>query len=981
VAERVSSERFVGREAELATLRRLAPGPAGGGGTAVIRGDAGVGKTRLVTELAANAAGRGVLVARGACLDLSDAPLAFGPVVEVLRDLVAQHGTDEILRALGPAARDLARLVPSLGLDNSQDSDDASRARLFETVRLLVERVAAERPVLLVVEDIHWTDRSTRDLLAFLVGNLPDAASLVLTFRSDELPAGHWLRQFVVDLGRRSDVTTIELAPFTRAEVAVQLTDIVGAPADPALVRAVWTRSEGNPFFAEELAALARNGPSLGLPPTLHELLLGRVASFSSDGRRVVGLAAVGGRRVSHRLLAAVATAAGVDDDRLSTGLREATDRQVLVIDGDGYAFRHALLQEAVYEELLPGERISLHARYGEILDQRPGPVPATPSDVARHWFLAGNATAALRAAVVAARASETACGFAEAQQHLEHAILLWEHVAPDDRPDFAHAELLEWRARVAHVGGAQPRPAALTEIALANTDDDVTRALALERLGRYLWAGGDGAGALEAYGEAVALVPAGNTPERARVLGTSARGLMFAGRHVEARELAAEAAEIARHAKATTEEGRAISVHGFTSALLGDVEAGLAMLAEARRLGEMGGDPNEIAEAYLLHVRLLSGPLCRLEEALAVANEGMARIVELGLDRDHGVSMQALIADTLFRAGRWTETDELLDAAIERDPAGVAAVDLYLARSKLAVGRGSFAEARDDLARALMLAERSGGPTLVVPRCTLEAGLALWQGNLEQARLAVDEGLDHLAGSDDPWLLGALVWHGLRTEANAAVVADDLGPIRERCEALAQHAAPLRSATGATTYEVQVRTYAAMCDAERAGVDGDDPAARWAEVIDSWDALGQPYPAAYARWKHAEALLAAGRRPPEARSLLVDAHRVAVRLGARPLQDGIERLASRARIELGDTNTSRLPSSGLTSREEQVLELVSTGATNREIASVLYISEKTVSVHVSNILAKLGARSRTEAAGLARQLGLTSTARDDASR
>jgi DNA-binding CsgD family transcriptional regulator len=980
VTERLSSVRFVGRLAELAALRRLVRGIPDRSATVVVRGEAGVGKTRLVDEVATMAAADGRRVVRGGCVAFAEVPVPFGPIVEALRDLVDQLGTAETLGLLGPAAAELSELLPGLGLDDpgAERHGEASRTRLFETIRLLLERAAAKAPTLVIVEDVHWADGSTRDLLAFLAANLPRATLLLLTFRSDELPPGHRLRQFVAGLERRRDVTAIALAPLNRDEQAEQLTDICGHRPEPDLARIVWERSEGNPFFAEELTARARAGDRRGLPPTLHDLLLGRFATLSADGRRLLGIAAVGGRRVPHRMLAAVAAAEGLDSLALVAALREVTDQQALVSDDADYEFRHALQHEAAYADLLPGERIALHSRYGQILEQEPvhRRSASTRSELARHWFLAGDNAAALRAAIDAAHASEVVCGFTEAQQHLEHAMVLWHQVEPHDRPDTDHLALVEWTAKIASLSGDHRRAAALTELALDSVVEDTRRAVLYERLGRYLWAGGEGQRALAAYADAVMLVPEGVTAERSRVLAASARGLMLAGRHREAAELAGKAAAIAREARAATEEGRALGIAGFTVALLGDVDRGLAMLASSRERAELDRDPNDIAEAFLLHARLLSGPLCRLDEALDVVTDGIRRVLDLGLDRDHGVSMQALAADTLFRLGRWDETDALLSAALEHDPLGVAGIDLYLARGKLSVGRGDFEAARDDLDRASMMAARTGEPGLLVPPCILEAGLALWREDFVGARAAVDAGLKHLAGSDDPWLLGPVVWHGLRAEADASARSGDVERGRTRCAVLSERVATLRAAHGATTYEAQLRAYAAMCDAEVARVEGDDVTGHWSDVAMRWDSLGQPYPAAYARWKQAESLLAGGRRPAEARALLAQSHEVATRLGAAPFREAIERLASRARIDLGAQSSARPAPSLLTAREEQVLELVTTGASNRQIASALFISEKTVSVHVSNILAKLGARSRTEAAGIARQLGLTPASR-----
>ena len=292
-------------------------------------------------------------------------------------------------------------------------------------------------PLLFVIEDLHWADRSTRDLLVFLARNLQDTqVVLVGTYRSDDLHRRHPLRAVLAELERGGTVLRIELERFTRAELRDQLTGILGSPPAADLVDAVFERSEGNPFFAEEIVAATRDGDCRALPPTLRDLLLARVDELPASTREILRTAAVIGRRFPHTLLAAVCER--LDDDLLED-LRLAVEHQVLVTEGDRYSFRHALVQEAVYDDLLPGERTRLHARFAELLVESPGLFDGGEaervSEVACHWFPAHDNERALPAAVDAARAAEQMYAFPEALAHCERALELWDRVADATRP------------------------------------------------------------------------------------------------------------------------------------------------------------------------------------------------------------------------------------------------------------------------------------------------------------------------------------------------------------------------------------------------------------------------------------------------------------------------------------------------------------------------------------------------------------------
>ena len=439
----LASPTFVGRTEELARLAAAGDRAAGGTPTAVlVGGEAGVGKTRLVGEVVAGARAAGATVLAGGCVELGGEGVPFAPLIEALRGFVRDLDEPGLAQAAprpcpvraGPPP---PRAAPRSPARDAADPGGAGPAlsttpgpwseqgRLFELFLGLLERLGEERPAVLVVEDLHWADRSTRDLLAFLVRNLRHGRLLLLlTYRSDELHRRHPLRPFLAELDRGRRVERLELARFGRAEVAAQLAGIQGAPVPAELAERIHARSGGNAFFVEELAAAAADGE---LPPSLRDTLLARIELLAEPAQRVLGVAAAAGARVDHDLLAEVA---GLPEPELLSALREAVSAQVLLVDaGDGtYGFRHALVKEAVYGELLPGERTRLHARFAAALAARdiagdPGPA----AELAWHWYAAHDLERALPAAVAAGLAAERAYAFAEAQRQFERALELWD--------------------------------------------------------------------------------------------------------------------------------------------------------------------------------------------------------------------------------------------------------------------------------------------------------------------------------------------------------------------------------------------------------------------------------------------------------------------------------------------------------------------------------------------------------------------------
>src|SRR5215204_3657758 len=416
-----------------------------------------------------------------------------------MRALASDVGVGAVRELAGPSWRELARLLPALGApETGAPTDRAAQTRLFELLLGLLGQLAEQGRLVVVVEDLHWADRSTLDLLAFLVRNLRrERLLLVVTYRNDE-PGQQRLGPYLADLDRAGRAERIELPRLDQVQTATQLAGIRGATPATDLVDAVFARSQGNPFFTEELLGVVRSG-SGELPATLRDLLRGRVAALPEPAGQVLAVVAVAGREVSHRLLAAIV---GLDDGALVESLRAAVASQLLITTagGEGYEVRHALLREVVDADLLPGERARLHADLAQALTDRPeladGPPAVAAAEVAAHWDAAGEPTRALPARVQAGLAAEAAHAFPEAQRHYQRALGLWEQVTdPDRAAGLDQAELLTRTADAANAAGQVQDALRWLTAALDRLDpagDPVRVALLYMRSGGARWLAGD---------------------------------------------------------------------------------------------------------------------------------------------------------------------------------------------------------------------------------------------------------------------------------------------------------------------------------------------------------------------------------------------------------------------------------------------------------------------------------------------------------
>ena len=450
-AARVSTG-FVGRAAELAALdAAFEDAVAERGRTLLIGGAAGIGKTRLIRELAARADARGATVLEGRCIQLIGAGLPYLPVVDALRPLCGAPQLTELVPDLRELPRLVAGLIDGAPPPSEEESRAQSRVRLFSEVLAVVDRLSSAAVVVLVLEDLHWADESTLDLVAYLAHAVPGRKVLfVASYRSDEAGAGERLQAFVTSLAGAPDVATRQLGPLSRDEVAA----IVAAGSDDALPEAmseaILTRAQGNPFFARELLSATTRGHT-ALPPGLRDVLLAKVARLDPTARQVLRVAAVTGRDVTYGLLAAVVPA---DELALAEALRQTVEREVLEPDRStrGFRFRHALFAEAVYDSLLPGERELLHEQLARALTEEPALAEpgAEAAETAHHWAAAGRPLEALVASLEAAREAEAVSGLTEAMRHVERVLELWDAVpGAEELAGFALPSVLDWAAEL----------------------------------------------------------------------------------------------------------------------------------------------------------------------------------------------------------------------------------------------------------------------------------------------------------------------------------------------------------------------------------------------------------------------------------------------------------------------------------------------------------------------------------------------------
>jgi DNA-binding CsgD family transcriptional regulator len=1026
VAHRDTSPAFMGRRAELERLDTAWELASRGDPQVLLIGaEAGMGKTRLVAEFLARQPGAR-MTAAGGCVPVAGGSLAYAPFVEILRNLAAPNGPSDLADAftsLTPASRaELGRLVPSL---RSTDVpfvrvDDAlARARLFEAVLDLVVGVAVRLPTLLVVEDLHWADGSSLDLLGYVIRNLrADRVLIVATYRTDELHRRHPLRPWTTEVCRLGLVDRLELPRLDPDDVRPEIGRLLGTEASPLLLDRIIERADGNPLFATELVAFVqRRGDAEGLPEILREGFLHRLEALSPDALVVVRHLAVIGRPATSQLLQQTCR---LDPDRVQIALREALDAQVIAIEPGGadgrFEMRHALLGEAVIDDLLPDERAELHRTIADALDvdgdvgeRGEAERARIAAEVAYHRWAAHDTDRALGASIRAAVAAGDARAFVEADAQWARVLEAWPMDGPGTSEGFDIAAAKLEAASAAAALGDHRRAADLAERSLERIDATAEPLRAAEVHRRLMWylLTLDWRAAFVHSARAVRLLPRGEPPpEAARILADHA-ALLAAGLHLERAEaLARRALEIAeRHHRP---DGEMLALHALGNCIAGRsrhaeaIEVHRRAFALADRLGDAEGlMATHSGLAWTLN------DAGRYQELLELGDRFEARISELGLGRRYGWNHQYHRVVALLLLGQWAEAEASLQARLgEHD---LSSDDLAAATSTLSVLRvrqGRVEEARE-LAELAGTGDETWNPEPMDWSFEARCEIALADRRWRDTRTVVAGAVDRLPVRVRPTApdLRPFIPYGLQAEAELALEArvhrDRAG--EEEAVRIARelagwaHDLAVRVAAEGEPPAARTIADAALADALLTRVERQPDPDAWRKALELHDALGHRYNVAQIRCWLAEAVLDSGGARSEAAAELGPALETASELGAVLLEREIRDLAQRARLDLqatahvaetspiadavggvpvGDGRQAIRPDPDelveqLTPREREVLGYLAMGWTNRRIGEALFISDRTVGVHVSNLMGKLGAANRAEAALIADRLGL----------
>ncbi|MDQ1584705.1 MAG: hypothetical protein QOH80_70, partial [Actinomycetota bacterium] len=877
----------------------------------------------------------------------------------------------------------VARLMPGRRLlaATGDGAERVDRSDLFEAVHAALTKLSESASVLLLVEDVHWADQSTREMLSFLFSRRFDASvSIVASYRTDDLHRRHPLRATAAEWARLPGVTRLQLDRLPDVDVRALVRVLHPAPMPEGELRDIVARAEGNAFFTEELVAAAAMG-GRSLPTDLADLLLVRLDQLDDATRLVVRAASVAGRRVSHALIANVA---GLDDTALDRALRAAVEGNVLVsVGADSYAFRHALLAEAVYDDLLPGERVKLHGLYARSLCD--GDVEGTAAELARHARAAHFIETAIRASIQAGDEAMTVGGPDEAARHYEVALELVAE-AQAETTDETSVDLvaLTIKASVAAAAAGNPfRALALVQDqlrALAPDAPPLHRAELLHALAATAVLSDTNVDILETTTEALHLIPTDPpSPLLARVMVMHARANSDRRRDDDATQWAVRAQDLARELDLPDVFADATTTLAYIDERAADPDWSRQTLeksiAEARSAGEVAAELRALFLLGSLHFE--HG---RLLEARAGFEAGADRARELGRPwAPYGLDARALAGIVAHVQGDWEGVERIIDVSAQSPPpmaeAVLAGVGMYVA-----AGRGDvralelIPQLRSWWERDGMIAILMGSAAIDLhgDRGDLAAATAsyddlvvtvcrLWQRDSFQAQIRLAAlMLAHLAAETTRV--------GVDQRAELARRGDELVKVADA----AAQITPRKGSRGP-----EGDAWVARVEAEHARLrwlaDVEPPpqgelVAVWEAAVAAFERFGHIFETARSRARLAAVLRAAGR-PAEAAAAADAAREVARRLGADPLLSELRTLSPGGAA--GRRSAASPADDTLTAREREVLTLVAQGRSNRDIGKQLFISAKTVSVHVSNILAKLGAAGRTEAAAVARRRGL----------
>ena len=957
---------------------------------ALLGGDAGVGKTRLLLALRDQAVAAGRLVVVGHCLDFGDSALPFLPFTEILGRL--HDELEAVVDRVALTYPAIERLLPRHRVRDSasgsgdpatsadrraEPEDRTSRVDLFAGIHALLEEAARAQPLLVVVEDAHWADQSSRELLSYLfTRQFAGPVSMVVSYRSDDVHRRHPLRATLAEWSRLPTLHRIQVEPLREQAVRSLVHELHPEPLPDEQVRAIVRRADGNAFFVEELTGMAELATTATLPEDLADLLLVRLDRLDEDARQVVGAASVAGRRVSHELLSRVLAARHPDGSDLERGLRQAVDALILEPRHAGgqaaYSFRHALLSEAVYDDLLPGERTRLHRAYVTALQD--GTVTGTAAELAHHARAANDTVTAIAASTEAGDEAMRVGAPEEAAQHYQAALQMLPPHADEEVP-------LVVRAADALSDAGDPyRAAKLVTAHLAELPAEApaeTRARLLLAKAQTAFTTEVDFDPLVYTHQALHLVPESQpTKLRARALMVHAQALRRFGSIDEASRAATQAVEMATQLGLPSLAQASSLVLAKLADLTGDPDAALVRLDEV--LVQAGNDID--VELPALHqlamVHFNVGHFADAQKYFLRASDRASEARRPW--SPWGLDARALAALCAYILGDWDQALQLADAT---DEAPTPMAEAYLRSITLDVdaGRG-LPTVLEQVAAIRPWWDQDGTLVLYCATAAIEAFGDF--GDVDGAIAFHDEAIatvERLWPGNSLWMqirLSAL----LTAQLAAHVSSKSRAERATQVELAERHAGVVREFVHGHSLDgpsrIEARAWYARSQAELlrlrwlADVDPpalDDLVQAWRSSLAAFEALGHVFEIARSQARLAAVLHAAGEAD-EARVLVTAARETARRLQAEPLLRELRVVGGGGRHPEAPVVAA---TTALTAREQEILALVAQGRSNGEIGRQLFISTKTVSVHVSNILAKLGAAGRTEAAAIARRQGV----------
>ncbi len=936
-----TSPAMVGRDAELAVLdealRRTAEGESA---SVLIGGEAGIGKSRLTAEFRRRVATQATVLT-GWCLDYGSTPAPFGPLPAILRGVLDELG-DRADEAAGPGRDALQLLLPERGgapVDRSAMRPEGLR----ETIANLLEAAAAIRAVVVVVEDLHWADAATLSMLSFLLRALAGRPVLfLLTCRIDEVRRGGAVRTFLAEAERARLLDRVVLNRLGALDVR-DLVQHLRGPVDDAGLARLMERSEGVPFFVEELLCNVR-GP---MPDTLRDVLLARFDALGDDAKRVVRLASGSDGAIAHELLTALA---GFADERLDDALREAMGAGILAVrDDESYGFRHALLREAVHDDLLPGERARLHWAYADALEAAGG----SASALAFHWHRAHDSPRALGAAVSAMVQAKNSYAFSTAARFGELALELWDQVQDPERvAGIGRIALLAQLGSILRNGGDGERALAVVSLALEEIDPATIapavharllrdKALYRQNLGRD--------GSIDLLREALEVIEpvAGEERLRAMLLGYLAGRYLVGARFPDAVRTADEAFRIAEGIGFDNAMSVAANLRGCSRVHLGEVEAGLADF----RLSWQHATDHDAQLRYRVNYADTLNMLGRFREAVQVAEAGVEHSRSLGVERATGSILSHNMVEPLIELGEIARAEDVTTRDLAVRTLQVFRMYSTMSRIRVLVWRGDLDEAVGLLrewrgtAESIADVERQVWYSLHHVEILIALGLGDPVRAAAALRTVIEDPGPRLAQLARVLLEGGRVVADLRADGHDDLAVAIAGLVRARW---ASQPAELRLPHWEMVLTALLDADADALAAATAIADGEDVPAVFRPLV---------------RLERARALVVAGERGA-ATGVAEEAAASAVALGHDRLCRRTAEFIAAAGLTRGAGHAAHSDEvAELTAREQQVLELIAEGLSNRQIGERLFISGKTASVHVSAILRKLGVSSRTEAA------------------